>query len=176
MCLHLGCGPVDYPGFINIDKYPFQHVHYLRNVKRLPHFKNESADLIYISHCLEHFSYLEVPGILNEYYRVLKPGGILRISVPDFDKILTIYEKEQTIESIEQRVLGGHDYKFNFHYAIFNQSYLEKLLTSAGFGTVKNWEFGTGPFKDLPDWSGKKVLVNPGNREYEISLNIEAIK
>lgn len=174
--LHLGCGTIDYPDFINIDIYPYHHIHFIRDVQNLKIFKDNSIDLIYISHCLEHFSFIRLPNILEEYFRVLKPSGILRISVPDFEKILAIYHKENTIQSIEAGLMGGQEYKYNFHYSVFNQNFLEKLLKDAGFSKTQNWQFGDGRFKDLPDWSGKKVEVSESGKTYEISLNIEAIK
>ena len=91
--LHLGCGYVNHPKFINIDVIPLRHIHYVRNIDNLSIFKDYSVDLIYASHCLEHFPFSAVPIILKEWYRVLKPKGILRLSVPDFKLLLKIYNE-----------------------------------------------------------------------------------
>lgn len=173
--LHLGCGNIDYPDFINIDVYPFKHVHIVSDARDLKRFKNDSVDLIYISHCLEHFRFEEMHRVLNEYFRVLKTDGILRISVPDFDTIIAIFKKEKTIEAIQGVLMGAQDYKYNFHHSVFDEQYLDKLLVLAGFKKTQKWQYGTGRFKDLPDWSGRQ-LGSPSNTFYDISLNIEAIK
>jgi predicted SAM-dependent methyltransferase len=55
MRLHLGCGNINYPDFINVDLMPASHVHYVRGINNLKPFKNNSVDLIYACHCLEHF-------------------------------------------------------------------------------------------------------------------------
>ncbi len=174
--LHLGCGPIDYPGFINFDRYPYPHVHFLKDVQNLKTFKNNSVDLIYISHCLEHFSYLKLPGILKEYYRVLKPNGILRISVPNFKDIVAIYNTEKSLTAIVPPLMGGQEYQYNFHYSVFDEMYLGTLLKEIGFSSVSRWIFGTGPYKDLPDWSGKRLALSDSDKTYEISLNMEGIK
>src|SRR5205085_9397769 len=92
--LHLGCGSVNHPNFINIDGLPAPHVHYIRPIEDLSPFKDNSVDLVYACHCLEHFRYKKVPDVLSEWFRVLKKGGILRLSVPDFDLLLEIYKQQ----------------------------------------------------------------------------------
>lgn len=52
-----------------------------------------SADLVYLSHLLEHFSKQDAPLFLSECRRILKPGGILRVVVPDLENIVTYYLK-----------------------------------------------------------------------------------
>ncbi|WP_363268389.1 methyltransferase domain-containing protein [Okeania sp. SIO2B3] len=91
--------------------------------------KDNSVDLIYGSHCLEHFSHRMVSQVLNEWFRVLKEGGILRLSVPDFDLLIDKYRASgNNINKIIIFLMGGQNYKFNFHMTVFNQSNLELLL------------------------------------------------
>src|SRR5207249_3890671 len=73
--LHLGCGIVNSPGFVNIDAIPMRHIHCVQAVDRLEKFRSGSADLIYASHVLEHISHRETLSVLQEWRRVLKPGG-----------------------------------------------------------------------------------------------------
>jgi len=171
--VHLGCGWIQDERFINVDARPWPHVHHVSAVERLPMFADRSADLIYVCHCLEHISFLDVPTVLVEWKRVLKPGGWLRISVPDFDNILAIYEdNDRKIESIELTLMGGQTYEFNFHKSLFNAARLTSLLEQAGYTEVRRWEHGTDEFAKFPDWSGKCVVV--GEKRYPISLNLEA--
>ena len=88
--LHLGCGKRNIPGFINIDKNSYKHVHYKRDVSNLKIFKSNCVDLIYGSHVIEYFDQFEVIKVLKEWKRVLKKGGILRLSVPNFKSLIKI--------------------------------------------------------------------------------------
>jgi len=172
--LHLGCGNINVSGFINIDKLPYKNIHYLSGVEKLSFMKDNSADLIYMSHCLEHIPWNKVENALKEYYRILKKGGIIRLSVPNFETIIEMYTNRREITDIISPLMGGQDYKYNFHYTVFNKAYLTKLLIDSGFSEVKEWEFGDGKFKSLPDWSGREIKID--NKSYSISLNIEALK
>jgi predicted SAM-dependent methyltransferase len=174
--LHLGCGKIDHPGFINIDALPRRHVHYVQAVDRLGRFANSSVDLIYACHVLEHFSHLKVPAVLREWQRVLKPGGRLCLSVPDFDRILEIYHAaSDDMASIINPLMGGQEYAYNHHRVAFNQAYLTRLLLAAGFRKVGPWAPDDGRAgHDIHDWSRRPFKVV--GREIPISLNLEAEK
>jgi predicted SAM-dependent methyltransferase len=174
--IHLGCGSVNHPKFINIDGLPAPHVHYIRAIDDLSPFKDNSVDLIYACHCLEHFPYANVSKVLTEWFRVLKKDGILRLSVPDFDLLIDIYRANGNSfnTAVLESILGGQNYKFNFHKALFNRSSLEDLLINIGFKQVQAWKAGCCEFTTFDDWSDFKVLIN--GKYYPISLNLEAIK
>jgi len=173
--LHLGCGPVDHKKFINVDGYPYPHVHYVQAIERLPQFKEGSVDLIYGSHCLEHFKYSETLSVLKEWHRVLKPGGIIRLSVPDFDKLVDIYKTQSCDpDTILPQLMGGQNNKYNYHLTIFNKVNLSRILKETGFGNISEWEPGTDDLTTFNDYSIFKKKI--GDKSYEISLNIEAVK
>jgi predicted SAM-dependent methyltransferase len=173
--LHLGCGSINHPKFINIDGLSAPHIHYVRPIDDLSIFKDNSVDLIYACHCLEHFLYAEVPKVLAEWFRVLKSGGILRLSVPNFDLLLDVYrENGNDLNTIILPLMGGQDYKFNFHMAVFNRANLESFLKNAGFKQAQEWQPGSCELTTFNDWSARKALIN--GKYYSINLNIEAIK
>lgn len=173
--LHLGCGSVKHSKFINIDGVPSPHIHYVREIDNLAIFKDNSVDLIYACHCLEHFSTFKVPLILNEWFRVLKEGGILRLSVPDFDLLLNVYrDNENDIKTILPYLLGDHSYKFDSHKILFNHSSLEDYLKKAGFKHIQQWQPGSSELTTFNDWSGRSIYAN--GKPYPVSLNLEAIK
>ena len=90
--LHIGCGGVILPQpFENLDGRDLPGVDYVGDVYPLD-FKDNTFDLVYSSHVLEHFKRELTPKILKEWTRVLKPDGILRISVPSFENLIEIYK------------------------------------------------------------------------------------
>ncbi|MEP0869894.1 methyltransferase domain-containing protein [Trichocoleus desertorum AS-A10] len=173
--LHLGCGSIDRPEFINIDGLAAPHIHYVRAIDNLAPFKSNSVNLIYASHCLEHFPYAQVPFVLSEWYRVLKEAGILRISVPDFDLLLRIYEENnRNPETVIYPLMGYQSNKLDVHMSMFNKSNLTSLLKEAGFAQVEEWQPGSDQLTTFDDWSSRGIVVN--SRSYQISLNLQAVK
>ena len=167
--LHIGCGDNVLPKpFINIDSRKKRGV---LNLKAYPlKFKDNSFDLVYASHILEHFNKVKVLKVLKEWVRVLKPGGILRISVPSFDNLSLIYKIDKNIDNISGPLMGGQTYKDNFHYEIFNQKKLMKLLTNAGLEAIHPWDFRRTIHSKY--WDFSQATTN----EITISLNIEGRK
>lgn len=173
--LHLGCGSVNHSKFINIDGLPESHIHYIMPIEDLSPFKDNSVDLVYACHCLEHFRYQKVPDVLAEWFRVLKKDGTLRLSVPDFDLLLEIYKQhDRDINTIIEQIMGGQNYKYNFHLTVFNRASLEALLKSTGFKEVREWKPGSCEYTTFDDFSNYKKKVD-GNY-YPVSLNLEAVK
>lgn len=169
--IHLGCGDQQDVRYINVDALPFSHVHYVHAVTRLPMFPNNFADLIYASHLLEHVSHKFALTTLREWVRVLKPGGILRIAVPDFDALVHVYESEERdIRKIQKPLMGAQDYAYNFHQGMFTQNYLTALMEEAGCQEVRSWDPKSAPDYSFHDGALEEVCGHP------ISLNLEAIK
>lgn len=173
--LHIGCGDFNDKRYINIDARQGWHIDYTAKAEDChKFFSNDSVDLIYACHVLEHISHQNLKNTLSSLCRILKKGGILRISVPDFDKILAIYNEKKIIGDINCPLMGGQGYKDNFHFSVFNKNYLEKLLLDSGFSETRAWEPGNASFHNFSDWSGRKIDIY--NKTFEISLNIEGIK
>jgi len=89
--LNLRCGTRYHSDWVNLNftsTGPYVIAHNL--YKGIP-FNGESFEVVYHSHLLEHFPKNYAPGFLNECHRVLKPGGIIRIAVPDLEQIARSY-------------------------------------------------------------------------------------
>ena len=173
--IHLGCGDVDDSRYINVDTRPGWHIHHAESIENVAKiFPENYADLIYACMVLEHVSYLKLPEVIKNLYKLLKKGGILRVTVPNFDVILEMYKDTKSIKDITPPLMGGQGYASNFHYSVFNEKFLKELFIESGFKETRAWIPGAAQYHDFKDWSGKKFPL--GGKEWEISLNLEAIK
>jgi hypothetical protein len=129
--LNLGAGDLDIAGYVPVDRkagaeaYPLQ-------------YDDASVDEIRASHILEHFSHREVPAVLADWSRALKPGGLLRVAVPDFQVIAEAYLAGAQLP-VEGYVMGGHVDEDDRHGAIFDEETLIDLLRGAGLLGVCRW-------------------------------------
>ena len=129
-------------------------------------FADGYADMIYMCHVLEHVKRNDLNSVLAEMWRILKDGGVLRLSVPGFDELVEFYNRSgQDISSISLQLMGGQNHPYNFHYSVFNQRGLTELLKEAGFNPVMPWDPGSCENHDFKDRAFR-----------EISLNIEGVK
>ena len=131
--LDLGAGVQRLPGYIPID-YSLGH-----DIRALP-FRDDSVDEIRASHVLEHISFREAHATLQHWFAVLKPGGIMRIAVPDFDKIVDWYKENRGGEMpIECYLMGGHADQSDVHKAIYQRQKLADLMAQIGLEDIKEW-------------------------------------
>jgi predicted SAM-dependent methyltransferase len=174
--IHVGCGPIDLAGWVNVDARPFPHVHIASNSVTLAEFADGAVGEIYLCHVLEHFSFEEVDELLATYQKKLSSGGVLRLSVPDFDLAIAAYQASgDDLEFIRMSLMGGQDYEFNYHKSIFNEKLLTKLLVKAGFSEVLPWSASSDFGCELGDWSDGQIKKK-GIGAYPISLNLKAVK
>lgn len=172
--LHLGCGPIDLKGWVNIDAEDFSHVHLRVDGFGLESFGEASASVVYACHCLEHLRDDELAQILLGVHRVLRPEGLFLISVPDFEVLVRAYLAGGDIREIRGAVLGGMDHLHNFHFQLFDQKVLSELLEKFGFVVHDRWETKEIFGKDLGDWSSYTQRV--GKDVEGIRLNISATR
>ena len=174
--LHIGCGPVKSPEFVNVDAVPYAHVHIVTDdIGQLSDFASGTVDLVYMCHILEHFKRPMLKKVLAEMHRILKTGGVLRLSVPDFDRLLEVYTKaDRDTDAICNQLMGGQDSEYNIHYSIFNQQSMSVLLAKAGFSAVRPWDPWNCRHHDFKDKACKVMKMNAD--QIPISLNLEAVK
>lgn len=175
MKLHLGCGSKILEGFINVDARPFDSV-ITDDVTTLSLFKSGSTDLIYACHVLEHICRHEINNVLKRWFEILKPGGTLRVAVPDFDQVVHLYKNNVPIEDLIGFLYGGQDYDFNFHRYCWNFESLEKDLKNAGFFSVRRYEWRETEHADIDDYSQSYHPHMEKDSGILMSLNVEATK
>ncbi len=112
--------------------------------------------------------------MLREWNRVLKPGGTLRLSVPDFDKLVAAYEAcDKDVESICGPLMGAW-LGYDPHRMIFNYEYLAHLMEESGFCDIHRWDPAGVDHHAFEDWASRPIRRN--GQEFHISLNIEGTK
>lgn len=111
-CLNVGCGNKFHPEWINIDmnsKSPYVKSHNL--LKGIP-FPNNKFDVVYHSQVLEHFPREKAPDFIKECFRVMKPGGTMRVVVPDLENSVKEYLKylHENIENPSKKAEANYDW------------------------------------------------------------------
>lgn len=178
MKLHLGCGPRYIPGFVHVDAQAAPHVGIVGPVERLP-MDDNSASLIYASHVLEHFGRYAYKAVLKEWFRVLKPGGVLRIAVPDFAACAAIYYEKGLADGLSGLVgliIGGQRNEHDFHKMIFDEDFLRHELFDTGFREVRRWDWRTTEHAGIDDFSQAYIPHLEKETGRLMSLNLEAVK
>jgi SAM-dependent methyltransferase len=105
--LNLGCGETFHPDWANLDFVSNSSAVKEWDLKRGLPFRDQSFDCCYSSHVLEHLTHVEATALLMEILRVLKPGGVTRIVVPDFE--LAAREYLMTIECAAGEEVGADE-------------------------------------------------------------------
>ncbi len=154
MKLNIGAGAVDLPGFTPVDRKSGREAFPLTEA-------DASVEEIYASHVLEHFPSCQVPKVLAEWARVLKPGGRLRVAVPDFELICKqlLDKPPDDRQLLYAYAFGGQTDEDDFHKSGFDSGSLRDLLRWAGLRRIRPWQSDIGDCAALP-----------------ISLNLEGIK
>lgn len=172
--VNLGCGVNTSGEYINVDAVAFPHTHYLSTIENLHMFPDNSIDLLYASHVIEHIPRGQLKAAFDEWYRVLKVGGIFRFGVPDFDKLIEVYQLSgHKVDSIVNQLLG-QDAPYDDHHTLWNFQYAEELLNEAGFKDIKIWDYRNVENRNFNDKTSR--IIEVGGRKILISLNIEAKK
>jgi predicted SAM-dependent methyltransferase len=175
--LHLGCGWRDFgPEWIHIDGGDYSHIDY-KDITTLL-FEDNSVDLIYSSHTIEYFDREEVKILLDEWKRVLKPGGIIRLAVPDFLKLTWVYQETKDLNKILGPLFGKMSMgeEIIYHKTVYDFNSLKTLLEGIGFSKVKLYNWRQTEHNQFDDHSQAYYPHMNKENGLLISLNIEAIK
>lgn len=184
MKLHLGCYQKKIHGFINIDARPEVNPDMVDNVFELKSIENNSVDLIYCCHTLEHAKNLEAQKALNRWNEILKKDGILRIAVPDLGAVFKYYELTKNIEELRSFIYGSQKHNYDVHYTGWDFESLKEDLENAGFSNVKRYDWRDTDHFYIDDYSQSylpSISYKSRRKTDEIygnlmSLNVEATK
>jgi SAM-dependent methyltransferase len=159
LLLNLGCGSRFHKDWINIDFASQSNDVLEHNLLSGIPFESNHFDVLYHSHLLEHFSKADASHFISECYRVLKPNGIIRIAVPDLEKIVRTYldclEKAlnsevnseenynwillELYDQVVRNTSGGEMQKFLFHPDLKNEDFIYSRLGDEAKGLRKKF-------------------------------------
>lgn len=177
--LHIGCGKRFIPGFVHVDQVPFDHVEYKQDIRDLSPFPDCSASILYACQVIEYFDREEVIETLKEWRRVLAPGGIIRLSVPNFEVITRLYTAGMSLEWFLGTLYGKIDDGrggYVYHRTTYDHKSLEKVLIDNGFKNVVHWDWRKTEHSDVDDFSQAYFPHMQKERGILFNLNLEATK
>ncbi len=165
--LEIGPGERRILGFETVDILPGKNIDYTLDCSRRLPFKDNTFEIVYASHVLEHIPWYQVEEVLRKWVRILKPGGYMEIWVPDAIKICKAF-LDAEVSGNNYIDLDGW-YKFNpekdpcvwasgrvytygdgvgdtrspnWHKALFSPRYLALLMGKVGLTDIKKLEAG----------------------------------
>lgn len=102
--LNLGCGGHFHDAWVNLDVAPSGPSVLRFDLQEGIPFEAGAFDAVYSSHMLEHLPRSLAPGLIEECFRVLRPGGIIRLVVPDLEIICRLY-----VRLLDQALTGDRE-------------------------------------------------------------------
>ena len=174
--LNWGCGGAGEPGWINSDIKDGPGIDLPANVLEGLPLEDDGIDYIVSIHALPEIPLEAQVPTLTELRRVLKPGGVLRLALPDLLKGVEAYRRGDSdyflVPDEDARSLGAKLITqlvwYGYSKTLFVPEFVEELLVDAGFATVRHVGFR----ETSTEHEG---IVELDNREAE-SLFVEAVK
>ena len=177
--LDLGCGPNIHPCFINLDYAWRPGINLCWDITKGLPLADRSLAGIFSEHCLEHLSLATTDGVLAECWRVLQPGGTLRIVVPDGELYLMGYSSlmagaagrlpyadSDSYQGLYSPMLSvNRIFREHGHLFIYDYVTLAQLLERRGFIAIRREHFRSG--------YDQQLLIDSEHRAQE-SLYVEA--
>ncbi len=186
--LQIGAGPNNFPGWLNTDYTPIQGQAFLDATAPFP-LPDKSFDYVFSEHVIEHFNYWEGLDMLRESYRIMKPGGRIRVVTPNLAQLLRLFQSDERGDQYIQQKLRAvsywpktpddaglilnlelHDWGHQF---VYSPTLLEDSLRRAGFRNIRQYQVGESDDPKLVDIEGRIKTAEAAVNQYE-SLVMEA--
>ncbi|MBF0233115.1 MAG: methyltransferase domain-containing protein [Desulfamplus sp.] len=162
--LNLGCGSRFHPAWINLNFSSTGSGVIPYNLKHPLPFKKNTFDVVYHSHLLEHFSKYYAKIFMKECFQVTKPGGIIRVVVPDFEQIAILY-----LDLLKGALRGDKEAQNRYNW-IQLELFDQMVRTKSGGEMFEYWKQNPMPAEDFviercgsEVLNALKYLRNPAN-------------
>ena len=177
LCVNLGCGYRPMKGWVNVDRARGPEVQVVWNLTEGLPFPDSSCSAVFSEHLIEHVTKEDAARLLRECYRVLKSGGVLRISTPDAERYLRSYAGDgeflrhpSFVESIETPLerINKMMREYGQHLWVYDAESLILLMRKTGFSSAAEQQYGVSTHPRMQ-------RIDSEERAFE-SLYVEAIK
>ena len=171
MRLYVGSRDLKPDGYLSVDIDPGNKPDVVADIRDMPAVADGSCDEVGASHVLEHLAWPDSFKALAEFARVLKPGGVLRVSVPDVSLLLAMLVSGESDFHVAGLLygVGGRTNRFERHRYGFTEKMLRRVLAVLGFGSFDWWN------STLPESANGWCPAN-GGAKVAISVNVAARK
>lgn len=153
--LHLGSAEVYKQGWINIDQHG-PGVDFVWDLRRPLPLPPGSVDAVFHEHLLEHLPVAEGLALTRECHRLLRPGGILRIGVPDFGQLASGYVTGGDVigrlhPEVPTPLFALAEVAYGYgHRSLWDEATLVGLLGELGLA-ARARAFGESALEEVPD-------------------------
>lgn len=160
----LGCGPLSESYFtdegtvLRVDIREDVKPDFRCDLRELP-FGTGEFDIVFSSHTLEHFSRAEVGETLDEWIRIMKPDGELRLILPNIKWAAQHIMNDEIDNDVMNVLYGAQTYYENYHKVGFTPQVIEQLLTGKGF-TKFLWD-GNNYHMSVRAWKIEPKEIGP---------------
>ncbi len=170
--LHLGCGAIILPGWLNVDINPGPGGVQCDLTKPL-RMASATVDYVFNEHFLEHLDRAQGVALLRECYRVLRKGGVLRIITPDLQVLMTDYVTKN-LERVKEvwrpatpAQMFNEGMRLWGHQFVYDADELVLVLREAGFTMITRADYKQ---------SMEPALIGIDQRPHHEELIFEAMK
>jgi hypothetical protein len=171
--LKLYVGSRDYKpaGYVTVDIDPANKPDIVADITKMTVVENASCDEVVAGHVLEHIEWPDSFAAMAEFSRVLKPGGLVKIAVPDMASLLRMLLSGESAFHVMGLIygLGGRVNTFEQHRYGFTPGMLADILETLGFGKLDWWNSSLADASS--GWAPRGLDERIG-----MSLNMQAIK
>ena len=194
--LHLACGKRHLPGWIHIDIDDWPHVDLRQPAEDLSMFPDGSVDVIYNCHQIAYYDRTAAMAALREWYRVLRPGGVLRLATADFASVVSEYAAGRPVTAFDGLLYGRYPVQVDsarrlgppdggtsdaptrpiFYRATYDFDTLADLLRQVSFTEVRRYDWRATDHADVDDYAQAYLPHLDKVHGRLMSLNVEAVK
>ncbi len=171
--LNIGCGTDYKDGWINIDNNSDNNIEKLDlnwDLRNPLPFKDGTVDFIFNEHFMEHLTVEQSLQANQDFMRVLKKGGVLRIAMPDLEGAVEIYMdrkwrqrpviKNHNMQFVKTRAeLLNMSFRWWGHMWLYDWEELQRRLEEAGCRNIKRVQHGRSQHKQLNNLETREESV-----------------